>query len=355
MIHPSSRFHARKRRATTKARVQIGFVGCGYWGQKLLRTFSALDAARVLACHDRNPRRLAELSTTFPNVTPARTYQELLRHPRIDAIVIATPTSTHVRLVSQALRAGKHVFVEKPLASTLAEARRIRTLAQRHRRVLLVGHVFAYHPAIEALRRRLRQKRLGRVVYLRCTRTHLGPARTDVDVLWDVCSHDVSIVLDLLGALPREVRAEGVRYQARGLHDAVFLTLRFPGGQTAHLHGSWLSAQKQREVVVIGERGAAVFDDTRRSGKLTWYDPGITLRRFLSTRRLSRIDATARAEDLDNTDVSPLERECRHFVECIRWSRTPLTNVDEGVNVVRVLDAAQRSLARGGTPMRLAP
>lgn len=355
MVRESSRSRAGRRRATTKARVQVGLVGCGYWGLKLLRTFVALGAARVIGCHDRNPRRLAELQQAFPDIQPVRTYLELLRHPLIDAIVIATPTSTHASLIRQALRHGKHVFVEKPMASTLAHARQIRALARRRGRVLLVGHVFAYHPAVGILRRWLRDKRLGRIVYLRCTRTHLGPARTDVDVLWDVCSHDVSIVLDLVGAMPRDVRAEGVRYHAGRSCDAVFLTLRFPGGEVAHIHGSWLSAHKQREVVVVGDRGTAVFDDTRRSYKLMFYDPGVTLRRFLATRRESRVEPVMRAVDEAQLNgASPLARECRHFLDCIRRSRAPLTNADEGVNVVRVLSAAQRSLARGGKPVTLA-
>lgn len=355
MIRESSRSRADRRRVTTKARVQIGLVGCGYWGLKLLQTFVALDAARVIGCHDRNPRRLAQLQQAFPGIPPVRTYHELLRHPLIDAIVIATPTSTHASLIRQALRYGKHVFVEKPLASTLADARQVRALARRRGRILLVGHVFAYHPAVGLLRRWVRERQLGRLVYLRCTRTHLGPARTDVDVLWDVCSHDVSIVLDLVGRMPHEVRAEGVRYEAGRVHDAVFVTLRFPGGEVAHLHGSWLSAHKQREVVVVGDRGTAVFDDTRRSGKLTFYDPGVTLRRFLAARRESRVEPVARAVDEARLNsASPLSRECRHFLDCIRRSRVPLTNADEGVNVVRVLSAAQRSLARDGQPVTLA-
>jgi predicted dehydrogenase len=336
-------------------RLRIGIVGAGYWGPNLIRTFSSLPECEIACVCDQRPGRLQYVAERFPGVRLTDRYEQLLADPTVDAVAVATSVSTHHVLAVAALQAGKHVFVEKPLAATSAEALELVKAAERAGRILATGHLFAYHPAVARLRQGVRAGELGRLCYAESGRVNLGPPASEVDVIWDLAVHDVSILLSVLGGEPEEVRAEGRRYRHPSLTDVAFLTLRFADGFLAQHHVSWLSPVKVRRFFLAGSEGSATFDDTRSEGKLLLSDAGEDSRigaRDTEARELFYRPGKLRSPLLP--EVQPLTVECAHFLDCIRAGRVPEVDGRAGLAVVRVLEAAARSVAAGGRPVRLA-
>ncbi len=273
----------------------------------------------------------------------------LLADPAIDAVVIATPSPTHATLATRALKAGKHVLVEKPLALSAGEVRRLGALAASRRRVLMVDHLLEYHPGFERVLALVRAGRLGHVLYAYAQRLNLGVIRKKENALWSLAPHDVSMFLSLFGAMPSAVSARGGAYVQRRRHDVVFVDLRFPGGRLAHLHVSWLDPHKTRRLTVVGDRRMAVFDDMAPTEKVRVYEkrasPGADYSSYGEAIAvhsgevwIPRLPAT-----------EPLRLACAHFAACIRTGRTPRTGAGSGLKVVRVLEAAQRALETGRT------
>jgi predicted dehydrogenase len=321
--------------------IRIGVVGLGYWGPNLARNFNALPGVELRWICDDSAEQLAQVATRFPGVRTSGDVDELLNDPELDAVAIATPVPTHAALARRALAAGKHTFVEKPLAQSLADAEQVVADAREHGRTLMVGHLLEYHPGVERLKELVDSDELGKVHYIYGNRLNLGKLRADENALWSLGAHDVSVVLRLAQEEPVECHAHGESYMREGVEDVVFCYLRFPSGLAAHLHLSWLDPHKERRFTVVGSRRMATFDDMALERKLTVYDKG-----FEQDYR-NYGEYIARSGDVWSPVVpndEPLRLECLHFVECVRDGASPRSDGESGLRVVRVLEELQRSL-----------
>jgi len=333
--------------------IGIAVVGAGHWGPNLIRNFTDDPRSEVLWVVDRDENRLTEVRARYGSVATSSDVADALRDDRVDAVVVATPTATHHAIVKAALEAGKHVMVEKPIATSATDGEELCALAERTRRVLMVGHVFLYNAAVREVKRYLDAGHLGHVYYVSLVRTNLGPIRTDVNAAWDLASHDISIMNYWFDGEPATASASGGSWINPGLEDAVFATLRYPDGVLAHLHASWLHPRKARDVTVVGDRRMLTFDDLAHTEPLRIYDKQVTDERsapgFIDTFATFR--ASVRDGDITIPRITPgepLRTECQHFVACVANGQAPLTGGREAVAVVRVLEAMQRSLAGGG-------
>jgi len=321
--------------------VSIGVVGLGYWGPNLARNFDALPDSQLTWICDGDGGRLERVSSSFRGARATGAFEELLADPDLDAVVIATPVPTHADLARQALDAGKHVFVEKPLAQSVADAESVAAAAAASGRVLMVGHLLEYHPGLVRLKELVDSGELGEIHYIYGNRLNLGKLRADENALWSLGAHDVSVVLRLADEEPLEAHAFGESYMQGGIEDVVFCFLRFPSGVAAHLHLSWLDPHKERRFTVVGSRRMATFDDMALDQKLTVYDKGF------DQPYNSYGEYIARSGDVWSPRIpndEPLRLECSHFVECVREGRQPLSDAESGLRVVRVLEDLQRSL-----------
>ena len=333
--------------------ITIGQVGLGYWGPNLLRNFEALPEATVKRVCDLDGEALDRVGERYPQIRRTTDYQNLLADSEIQAIVVAASAVSHYQLARMALEAGKHVLVEKPLALEVNQAQDLVDLADDRRLVLMVGHLLLYHPAVTHLKRLLDSGALGDVYYVYTERRNLGKVRHDENAMWSLAPHDISMVLHLLEKMPSLVAAQGQAYLQPGIEDTVFFTLRFGDGQLAHSHVSWLDPHKVRRLTVVGSRQMAVFDDTEPTEKLRIYDKGVDRVPTYSTYG----DAlTLRFGDIYVPSIEmqePLQLECQHFLDCIREGRRPLSDGHNGLQVLRVLDALQRSLDNEGKLVEL--
>jgi predicted dehydrogenase len=324
------------------APVRIGVVGLGYWGPNLARNFAAIPGCELAWCCDGSPEARARIAEQFPGVRLAEDLDDLLGDPALDAIAIATPVPSHGELAVRVLEAGKHCFVEKPLAQSVSDAERVVAAARQSGRVLMVGHLLEYHPGVQKLKEVTDSGELGeRIFYIYGNRLNLGKLRADENALWSLGAHDVSVVLHLAGEEPWEAVAHGASYVRGGIEDVVFCFLRFPSGLSAHLHLSWLDPHKERRFTVVGSRRMATFDDMALEGKLTIYDKGFDE------------DARGYGEYITRSggifcpqipSIEPLRVECEHFVECVIHGQRPRSDGESGLRVVRVLEQLQRSL-----------
>jgi predicted dehydrogenase len=330
--------------------VRVGVVGLGYWGPNLARNFDELPGAELRWVCDSSEVARARWSAAFAGARGAAELDELLDDPELDAVAVATHVPAHAELALRVLEAGKHCFVEKPLAGSTAEAERVVDAARELDRVLMVGHLLEYHPGVDKLKELAAAGELGEIRYLYSNRLNLGRLRADENALWSLGAHDVSVVLRLAGDEPHECRAVGESYMREGVEDVVFCYLRFPSGLVAHLHLSWLDPHKERRLTVVGSRRMATFDDMELERKVTVYDKGFD-QDFSSYG-----EYIARSGDIWSPRVSneePLRIECRHFVQCVRDGARPRSDGDAGLRVVRVLEALQRSLEESSRAARV--
>jgi predicted dehydrogenase len=321
--------------------LNVGVVGLGYWGPNLARNFAAIADCRVSWLCDASEPARARLAKSFPEARATGAIEELLEDPALDAVVLATPVPTHAELAVRVAQAGKHCFVEKPLATSTADAQRAVTAAEQAGTTLMVGHLLEYHPAVVRLKELLDAGELGALYYLYGNRQNLGKLRADENALWSLGAHDVSVALHLIDEEPEECIAHGRSFVREGVEDVVFCYLRFPSGIVAHLHLSWLDPHKERRLTVVGARRMATFDDMQLEGKLTVYDKG-----FDEDVR-SWGEYIARSGEIFSPQISsvePLRVECEHFVECVRTGAQPRSDGHSGLRVVRVLEQLQRSL-----------
>jgi predicted dehydrogenase len=323
------------------APVRLGVVGLGYWGPNLARNFAAIGGCEVAWLCDASEEARARLEPSFPGARSTAEIDELLGDRALDAVVLATPVPTHAELAVAVAEAGKHCFVEKPLATTAADAERAVAAAAAAGRTLMVGHLLEYHPAVTRLKELIEGAELGELYYVYGNRLNLGKLRADENALWSLGAHDVSVALHLIGEEPEECLAQGASYVRDGVEDVVFCYLRFPSGVVAHLHLSWLDPHKERRLTVVGARRMATFDDMQIEGKLTIYDKG-----FDEDAR-SWGEYITRAGDTFSprvANVEPLRIECEHFIHCVRTGEVPRSDGESGLRVVRVLERLQRSL-----------
>lgn len=333
--------------------IRIAVVGTGYWGKNLVRVFAQTRAAKLHACCDADAGRLALIQRTYPDVRAYTAFDEVLADEEIDAVAIATPSPSHHALALQVLQAGKHVYVEKPLTLRADQSRELIEVADRQKKRLMVGHLLLYHPAVRKLKALIESGELGELYYIYAQRLNLGIVRKDENAWWSLAPHDVSIILHLLDAKPVSVSARGEGYLRQDNPDVVFANLQFPGGRMGQIHVSWLDPHKMRKITVVGSRKMVVFDDMEATEKVKIFDKGVDM----NIGYESYGDAmTLRQGDIHIPMVEmeePLKLECQHFIDCLVNGRNPDTDGINGLHVVEVLEAGQRSLDRDGVPMEL--
>lgn len=332
--------------------VQIAQVGYGYWGPNLARNFAQLPGAQLAYIVDSSDEARATAQRLY-GCKAVATLEEALADPAVDAVVVATPARTHHTLAGAAINAGKHVFIEKPLAMSVAEGKALIQLAAQQERILMVGHVFEYNPAVHYIKRALQTGELGEVYYLYSRRVNLGRVQSDINALWSIAPHDISIAVYLLEQAPEAVSCQGAACLNGQVEDVIFLTLHFPGNVLCHIHVSWLDPSKTREMTVVGSRKMIVYDDVATEGKVRIYDKGAFRKGDLIygefQYKLHSGDILIPRIDMQE----PLKLECAHFVECIREGKRPRTDGENGLRVVSVLEAGQQSLNNGGVKVAL--
>lgn len=341
MLHPTS------------APLHIALVGYGYWGPNLARNFHQLAGVKLAYVVDPNPAARAQAEQRYGCATAAR-LDEILADPALAGVVVATPARTHFTLARDALAAGKHVLVEKPLTMDLDEGAELIALARQQQLTLMVGHVFEYNPAVRYIKTLIEQGELGEIFYLYSRRVNLGRVQSDVNALWSIAPHDISIVLYLLGQMPDAVRCQGASCLNDNVEDVVFLTLFFPNNLLCHVHASWLDPSKTREMTVVGSHKMVVYDDVSAEGKVRIYDKGVFRKGDVTygdfQYKLHSGDILIPRLDLHE----PLQMECAHWIDCIRTGTPPLTDGENGLRVLKVLDAGERSLRQEGAKIVLA-
>jgi predicted dehydrogenase len=333
----------------------VGVVGLGYWGPNLLRGLDRIPQVNLKYACDVDEGKHAKLASLFPDARFTGDFQELLSDESLNAVVVASPAPTHATLVEQALLAGKDVFVEKPLALSPIDAERLVKLAAEKNRIMMVGHLLQYHPAVARLKQIADLGELGELFYVYAQRLNLGIIRKDENALWSLGPHDLSVIMHLLDQEPVEVQATGHSYLRKDIEDVVFGILRFADGKMAHLHVSWLDPHKERKITVVGSQKMAVFDDMARDEKLKLYDKGVHKAGYPEYESYGEY-ISLRFGDITIPHVSndePLKLECEHFVECLAERKQPISDGYSGLRVVRVLDALQRSLNTGSQPISL--
>jgi len=334
--------------------IRIGVIGYGYWGPNLVRNFVEVPGAEVGVICDLRPEQLAKAQARYPAVETTTDYREMVASPRIDAIAIATPVSSHFELAMQALQAGKHVLVEKPLAATSDQALRLIEEADRRNRVLMVDHTFVYTSAVRKIQELVTSNGLGDIYYYDSVRVNLGLFQHDVNVIWDLAVHDLSIMDYVLPLQPQAVSATGMSHIRGEPENVAYLTVFFDSCLIAHIHVNWLAPVKVRRTLIGGSRKMIVYDDLEPSEKVKIYDKGITINE--SPESIYQMLISYRIGDmwaphLERTEA--LRTEALHFLSCIEHGERPITNGEAGLRVVRIIEAAVQSMAERGQLVEL--
>jgi predicted dehydrogenase len=351
-----------KTAATDRWLPRVAVVGAGYWGPNIIRNLLENPNCFLAAICDRMPERLEHVRPRLPKDMHFTTdYDDLLKDPTLDAVAIVTDIHSHFELAKRALEAGKHVFVEKPLAASVSQCETLGRLAQTHQKVLMVGHTFLYNPAVRKLKEIAASGALGNLFYLHAQRLNLGRIQTNINALWSLAVHDVAIALYLFEERPTCVRAWGNAFITPNVEDVTFLNLQFPSGRLANIHASWLDPEKKRQVTLVGSKQMVVYDDVSLDRKITIYDKGFNkvLKDTETTeyKNFSEFQVLTRSGDISIPQLEfkePLKVEIQHFVDCILGKvKEPITNWQSGRDVVQVLEAAQQSLNQAGTPVEI--
>jgi predicted dehydrogenase len=334
--------------------IGIGIIGYGYWGPNLVRNFTQADGARVVSVCDQRQARRAQVEAHYPAIKAVADVSEMLANPAIDAVAIATPVFSHFDLAMQALKAGKHVFVEKPFTTTSEQAIRLIEEAEKRRLVLMVDHTFLYTSAVRKIKELVDQGSLGQLYYYDSVRVNLGIFQHDVNVLWDLAVHDLSIMDFVLGRAPTKIAATGMASVPGQPESLAYLTCFFEDNLIAHFHVNWLAPVKIRQTLIGGSEKMITWDDVEMSEKLKIYDKGITLNN--GPEGVYQLQVGYRAGDMwapHLPNVEALQVEAQHFIECINNNQRPLSDGHAGLRVVRILEAASQSMAQHGQPVEL--
>jgi predicted dehydrogenase len=336
----------------------VGVIGCGYWGPNLLRNFAENETAELRWMSDLDAKRLNAMGRRYPATQTTTDYKSLLADPGLDAVAVATPVWTHFTFAKDALEAGKHVLVEKPLTASVAEAEQLIELAERNGLTLMVDHTFVYNGAVRKIREIVQSGELGDLLYFDATRINLGLFQDDINVVWDLAPHDFSIMDFVVDGQPELLSAVGSCHIKQGIENIAYVLLKFPNELIAHFHFNWLSPVKIRHTLIAGSRKMVVYDDIEPTEKVRVYDRGVTARNESDADKEAAYQTLVsyRTGDvwvpkLDSTEA--LHYVCKEFLSAIAQSRRPLTDGQAGLRVVRLLEAAQRSIDAGGAPVRL--
>jgi predicted dehydrogenase len=324
----------------------IALVGCGYWGKNLCRNFHALSALSAVVDATENGQATAH--SIAPDTQITDSFDDVLSDLQIQGVVLATPAETHADFAIQAMKAGKDVFVEKPMALTLDDANEMKKVAEETQQILMVGHLLEYHPAVLKLREMIALGELGKINYIYSNRLNFGKVRTEENALWSFAPHDVAVILRLIGQAPIEVSACGGSYLTKGIADTTMSNLRFSDDSRAHIFVSWLHPFKEQRLVIVGDKKMAIFNDVVPYGeKLRLYPQNVEFEGSIPL--LKKEDA----EFVEHADTEPLREECSHFLDCIQSRNQPLTNPQSGIDVLKVLHACQNSIEQNGVPVSL--
>lgn len=327
----------------------IGVIGCGYWGPNLIRNFINLQESRVKVCADLARDRLNHMKKLYQSLEITEDYHEIVRDPEIDAIVIATPVSSHYPIAREALESGKHVFVEKPLARSIDEGIKLISLADEKERILMVGHTFVFTAAVNKIKDLINADELGEIFYISSSRVNLGIFQEDINVVWDLAPHDISITNYILSSRPVSVSATGHSYIQPGIEDVAFINLIYPGNILANIEVSWLNPNKIRKTTVVGSKKMLVYDDISSLEKIRIYDKGVSVTPHYDT--FGEFQLSYRYGDISIPkldDAEPLKIECQHFIECIKNGTSSISSGRHGLEVLLVLDAAEQSIKEHG-------
>lgn len=334
--------------------IEVAVIGVGYWGPNLLRNlYETRRCRRIVAC-DLNIERLERIKSRYPTIETHSDFSKVLAESAIDAVIIATPVSTHAEFTKAALAAGKHVFIEKPMAATSEEAEQMIEIADLFNRVLMVGHTFEYSPPVLKIKNVFESGELGKIYYISASRVNLGLHQKDISVIWDLAPHDFSSLFFWLDETPRYVSAMGKDYVQRGIPDVAFINLEFASGVVAHVQVSWLAPSKLRRTAIIGSDKMLVYDDTENIEKVKIFDKGVE---YKDPETFGEYQLSYRAGDVISPRLDtyePLFREMSHFIDCCETGARPRTDGQNGLRVVKVLEAAEESLKSGGKVIEIA-
>ena len=329
--------------------ISMGIIGCGYWGPNLIRNYNQLPNCNMLICCDLDGKKLDRMKMLYPNILTTNDAYQLIRNPRIDAVGIATPVFTHYELAKEALLYEKHVFVEKPLCHSSEACLDLIRLAEKSGKVLMVGHTFEYTAAVNRMKAIVESGELGEILYISSSRLNLGLFQPDINVIWDLAPHDVSIITYILGMHPISVNGQGKGHYKKYIEDVATVTLNFPNGAIAFIHTSWLDPNKVRRTTIVGSKKMLVYDDTEPQEKIKIYDKGVDAPPYYDT--FGEFQLSYRYGDIYSPrieDYEPLRKECTHFLECIEKHQTPCSDGYSGLRVVSILEAANESLKMDG-------
>jgi predicted dehydrogenase len=334
--------------------ITIGVVGCGYWGPNLVRNFRQLPDCQLKVVCDLSDSRLSHMRQVYPEVSTTNKFEDLLADNELDAVVIATPVRWHYQMAKAALYMGKHVFIEKPMARSAVEAMELVSLATKQGLILMVGHTFLFSPAVRRIKEMISAGDIGDVQYISSRRLSLGLFQKDINVAWDLASHDIAILVHLLEDLPSSVSCQGSSHVTPGIEDVTMMHLNFSANRCGFIHNSWLDPKKVRQMTVVGSRRMIVYDDTEPLEKLKLYDARVevpphydTFAEFTYSYHYGDSYVPYIKQD------EPLKLECEHFLNCIAEARAPLTDGQLGLEVVRILEASDESMRRGGAAVGL--
>jgi predicted dehydrogenase len=337
-----------------KQAINVGVIGCGYWGPNLVRNFRSLADCNLKMMSDLNEQRLAHLKTLYPEVEGVTDFRRLLNGSDLDAIVVATAVKTHFPLAKASLSAGKHTFIEKPMALSSAECEELIEIARRKGLVLMVGHTFLYSPAVRKIKEIVELGDIGEIRYICARRLNLGLFQKDINVAWDLAPHDISIALYIMGEMPTMVNCRGSAHVTPGIEDVTSMCLTFPKQRTAIIHSSWLDPRKVREMTIVGSRRMIVYDDVTPLEKIRIFDARVERPPHYDT--FAEFHYAYHYGDMYAPYIKqeePLKSECQHFLDCIREGNKPLTDGQQGLELVQILEASSESLKRNGAPINL--
>ncbi|MBM4135416.1 MAG: Gfo/Idh/MocA family oxidoreductase [Nitrospira sp.] len=335
--------------------IKVGVIGCGYWGPNLIRNFSENHHTDITYACDLDREKLERIKLRYPSVATTSDYKDLLKDKALQVIAIATPPHTHYKLAREALEAGKHVFVEKPLTSTVKDGEKLIGLAKKKNLMIFVDHIFIYTGALKKIKELISSGEIGDIYYFDSVRVNLGLFQSSVNVVWDLAPHDISIMDYVITEKPKSLVAVGASHTGNGIEDIAYVTVRFESELIAHFHLNWMSPVKMRRIIIGGSKKMIVFDDLEPAEKLKIYDKGITLtkadKKLIYQNIIQYRIGDMYAPKIDHSEA--LKTAVAHLVDCISNKKNPITNGESGLRVVRILEAIDKSMKKGGVKITL--
>lgn len=336
--------------------VNVGVIGCGYWGPNLIRNFNQINNCRVLWCADLRDERLSHMKEIYPNIKITKNYMDIINDKNVTAIAIATPVSKHFEIAKKALLSNKHTLIEKPITHNAEDAKELVKIAKKNKKILMVDHTFEYAAAMNKIKEIIKNDELGKILSIDMIRVNLGLFQKDINVIWDLAPHDISILLFLMKRMPISVKADGMDHIQKGIVDDAHLTLKFPDKIMVHIHVSWLDPLKIRKITIVGNKKMLVYDDTGQNGKIKIYDKGVNLEKnnmpkdkyYDTWEEFKLVYRSGETYAPKIEDKEPLNVMCSHFIDCIKTGKTPISDGIAGLKVVQVIEALQKSIKNQG-------